>query len=105
MQIIVEREGYQFVGIRDSLRAVPILLSQKPALIFLDLIMPVANGYEVCAQIRRVSALKKTPVVILTGNDGVVDRIRANMVGATDFLSKPIDDTKVIKLLQSYCPL
>ena len=105
MKVILEREGYQFVAIRDSLRAVSILLNQKPALIFLDLVMPVANGYEVCAQIRRVSALKKTPVVILTGNDGVVDRIRANMVGATDFLSKPIDDKKVIKLLQQYCPI
>ena len=104
MKVILEREGYQFVAIRDSLRAVSILLNQKPALVFLDLVMPVANGYEVCAQIRRVSALKKTPVVILTGNDGVVDRIRANMVGATDFLSKPIDDKKVIKLLQQYCP-
>jgi serine/threonine-protein kinase len=105
MKALLETYGYRFVGIQDPLRAIPTLLSQKPGLVFLDLVMPVANGYEICSQIRRVSALKNTPVIILTGNDGVVDRIRANLVGATDFLSKPIDDKKLLKVLQQHCPL
>jgi chemotaxis family two-component system response regulator PixG len=41
-------------------------------------------------------------VTILTGNDGIVDRMRAKMVGATDFMSKPVDQQKVLDLLATY---
>jgi CheY-like chemotaxis protein len=85
-------------------KALPILLEHKPDLIFLDLVMPIANGYEICAQIRRVSAFKDTPVIILTSNDGIVDRVRAKMVGSSGFLAKPIEPDKVLATLQRYLP-
>lgn len=50
--------------------------------------MPVANGYEICAQLRRAKVLSETPVLILTGRDGAIDRVRANLAGATGFVSK-----------------
>ena len=81
------------------MQALPLLLQHKPDAIFLDLVMPVANGYEICAQIRRISLFKNTPVIILTGNDGIVDRVRAKIVGATDFLPKPILAQKVLAAL------
>jgi chemotaxis family two-component system response regulator PixG len=97
---ILTEAGYEFVGITDSVQALPILLEKRPKLIFLDLVMPVANGYEVCTQLRRISQFHDTPIVILTGNDGVVDRVRAKMVKASDFLSKPIDAEKVLTTIQ-----
>jgi two-component system, chemotaxis family, response regulator PixG len=100
MSEVLTKAGYRFMAIHDSFQALPTLLSQKPSLVFLDLVMPVANGYEICAQIRRVSALKNVPVVILTGNDGIVDRVRAKMVGASDFLSKPVESDKVLSVIQ-----
>jgi two-component system, chemotaxis family, response regulator PixG len=102
MQEILTKASYGFVSIEDSMQALPLLLEHKPDLIFLDLVMPVANGYEICAQIRRVSLFKDTPVIILTGNDGIVDRVRAKMVGATDFLAKPISEQKVLAALQKH---
>ena len=102
MSHILSQSGYRFVNIQDPVTALPILLEQKPDLIFLDLVMPVANGYEICAQIRRVSLFKDTPVIILTSNDGIVDRVRAKMVGSSGFLAKPIDAEKVISVLQKY---
>lgn len=102
---ILSSKGYQVVCIQDALAAVPALVENKPDLIFLDLVMPVANGYEICAQIRRISTLKGIPVVILTGNDGLVDRVRAKVVGATDFVSKPIDQSRIESLLTKYAPL
>jgi two-component system, chemotaxis family, response regulator PixG len=105
---ILERQikslGCQFIGIEDPVQALPLLLEHQPALIFLDLVMPIANGYEICAQIRKISKLKDTPVIILTGNDGIVDRVRAKLVGATDFLGKPVDQQQVEMVLQRYIP-
>ncbi|MBE9224624.1 response regulator [Phormidium sp. LEGE 05292] len=100
MEGIVSKAGYGFVSIKDSIQALPMLLEYKPDLIFLDLVMPVANGYEICAQIRRISTFKNIPVIIVTGNDGIVDRVRAKLVGASDFLSKPVGEQKVVAVLQ-----
>jgi two-component system, chemotaxis family, response regulator PixG len=91
--------GFRFIGIQDPLRAIPTVLSQKPALILLDLRMPNTNGYEICSQLRKLSAFTTIPIVILTGNDGVIDRVRAKMVGATDFISKSIDHEQLIAAL------
>lgn len=102
MSEIVEGLGYQYTNIPDPIQALPLLLEIQPKLIFLDLVMPIANGYEVCAQIRRISAFKNTPVVIVTGNDGIADRVRARLVGASGFLGKPIQQLKVAKVLKKH---
>lgn len=99
MEDILQKASYGFLSVKDSMQALPLLLQHKPDAIFLDLVMPVANGYEICAQIRRISIFKNTPVIILTGNDGIVDRVRAKIVGATDFLPKPILAQKVLAAL------
>lgn len=102
LERILTQAGYQFLGINDALRAIAILLARKPDLIFLDLVMPNANGYEICGQLRKMSFFKNTPIVILTGNDGIVDRVRAKMVGSTDFLGKPIEADVVLHTIRKY---
>lgn len=102
MEKILTRAGYKFLGINDALRAIAILLSQKPDLIFLDLIMPNANGYEICGQLRKLSFFRHTPIIILTGNDGIIDRMRAKMVGSSDFLSKPVDAEVVVNVIRKH---
>ncbi|MEM1425076.1 MAG: response regulator [Cyanobacteria bacterium P01_H01_bin.130] len=102
MTTLVSQAGYNIVCIQDSTQALTQLLEHKPQLVFLDLIMPVANGYEICTQIRRIAAFKDIPIIILTGSDGIIDRVRAKVVGATDFVSKPIDPDKIRALLNRY---
>ncbi|MGD1849480.1 MAG: response regulator [Cyanophyceae cyanobacterium] len=102
MDRILAGMGCRSVGIREPILALPTLLNAQPDLIFLDLIMPVVTGYELCAQIRRASALKEVPVVVLTSNDGAFDRVRANLAGATDFMSKPVDILRVVSILKKY---
>lgn len=99
---ILTKAGYRYINQQDSVLALPMLLEHKPSLIFLDLVMPIANGYEICAQIRRTSLFKDTPVIIFTGNDGIVDRVRAKIVRSTEFLTKPIDQNKVLSVVQKY---
>ncbi len=102
MEQILTSNGYQFVAIQDSLRAIAGLLTRKPDVIFLDLVMPNTNGYEICSQLRKVSAFRTTPIIILTGNDGIIDRVRAKIVGASDFLSKPVDAETVLSITHKY---
>jgi two-component system, chemotaxis family, response regulator PixG len=100
-QILVPN-GFRFVKIQDPLQALPILIEHKPDLVFLDLVMPVASGYEICAQLRRVSVFANTPIIILTGSDGLLDRVRAKVVGSTDFISKPVVADKVMGVVRKY---
>ncbi|MEA5620363.1 response regulator [Cronbergia sp. UHCC 0137] len=100
-QIFTSR-GMKFIGINDPLQAIPTLISNPPDLIFLDLLMPVVNGYEVCSQLRRTSVLVNTPVVILTGSDGAFDKVRAKVFGATEFINKPINPDQVTAMVDKY---
>jgi two-component system, chemotaxis family, response regulator PixG len=102
LEQIFQQEGYQFISVMDSLKAIPIVIAKKPQLIFLDLVMPNANGYEICSRLRKISTFADTPIVILTGNDGVIDRVRAKVVGATDFLTKPVESELVLAVAEKY---
>jgi chemotaxis family two-component system response regulator PixG len=102
MEGLLTAAGYRFIGVEDGMRAFGTLLTYKPEVIFLDLVMPNTNGYEICTQLRKVSCFRNTPIVILTGNDGIVDRVRAKLIGASDFLSKPIDAGTVLSVIRKH---
>ena len=102
MQRILEPMGFEVLTITEPLQSVSILLQRKPDLIFLDLIMPNTNGYELCTFLRKTTTFQEIPIVILTGRDGVIDRVRAKMAGSSDFLSKPPDPTKVLQILRKF---
>ncbi len=100
-KIIIDN-GFKFIHIQDSTQALLTLIDKQPDLIFLDLMMPFTNGYEICAQLRKISAFTNTPIIILTGSDGVFDRARAKAVGSTDFLNKPIVADQVMSMISKY---
>lgn len=102
MERILTGANYQFLGINDPLRAIAMLMARKPELIFLDLVMPNANGYEICSQLRKLTIFRNTPIVILTGNDGIIDRVRAKMVGSSDFISKPVNADMVLNTIRKH---
>jgi two-component system, chemotaxis family, response regulator PixG len=102
LERILNAHGYRHYGVQDPLKIMPSLIRNKPDFIFLDLLMPITNGYEVCEQIRKTPSLKDIPVIILTGKDGLIDRMRSKMVGATGFLGKPVESESVLKMLEKY---
>jgi two-component system, chemotaxis family, response regulator PixG len=102
LEDILTTNGYRSFGVQDPLKIMLSLIKNKPDFIFLDLLMPITNGYEVCEQIRKTPSLKNIPVVILTGKDGLIDRMRAKMVGADGFLSKPIQTKPVLKAIDKH---
>ncbi|MGK7876645.1 MAG: response regulator [Xenococcaceae cyanobacterium] len=91
MEKILTAAGYQFLGVNDALEAIALFLAHLPDLIFIDMMMPNPNGYEICDQLRKLPIFRDTPIIILTENEGIIDRVRAKMVGCSDFMKKPVD--------------
>lgn len=100
LEHIVTYTKNHWTGISNPLEALPILLENPPDLIFLDLMMPVMNGYELCGKIRKVNTLKTVPIIILSGN--LISKVRGKLMGATEFLEKPIITHKVVNLIHYY---
>ncbi len=102
LEQILQPAGYRFVGVQDSVGALSAILKNKPDLIFLDLIMPLVYGNEICTQIRRAPAFRNIPIIMLSSNARMLDRLQARGAGATDFMSKPIEAKKVLELLNKH---
>jgi len=73
LERLLTEYGYRSYGVQDPLRILPSLIRNKPDFIFLDLLILITNGYEVCGQIRKTPSLKYIPVIILTGKDGSIE--------------------------------
>lgn len=72
-----------------------MLLAQKPYdIIFLDIVLPGADGYEICKIIRRDQENKRIPVVMLTSKSSPFDRIRGSLAGCSSYLTKPVEYAK-----------
>lgn len=99
---ILQPAGYDTIAIQDPMQGVAILSEKKPDFIFLDLVMPQTNGYNLCNFLRQSNLFRETPIVILTSQDGLIDRTRAKLNGASDFLSKPPEAEKVLQMVEKY---
>ena len=99
---IVSMAGYRFLAVNDPQDAAQVLMSCQPDLIFLDVVMPKVNGYDLCAQLRRYPEFAQTPIIFLTSSSGVVDRLRAKMVGSSDFLRKTVDADELVQKIEEY---
>ena len=100
VRMTLEAGGYRVLSITDPTTALKKLSQHQPAVIFLDINMPNLNGYDLCSLLRKSQRFKDIPIVMLTGRDGMIDRVRAKLVGATDYLTKPCDPNKLIALTQ-----
>jgi twitching motility two-component system response regulator PilG len=94
--------GYQVHTIANPVKAIADLYKLMPDLILMDIAMPKMDGYELCAMIRKSGAFHKTPVVMLTGKDGFIDRVRARMAGATEYLTKPFGEQDLLAIVDKY---
>lgn len=99
---IFEPAGYRVLSIQNPFEGLGTLSQCNPALIFLDLAMPDVNGYDLCTFLRKTSRFDATPIIILTSQDGLVDRTRAKLVGASDFVSKQAGPQVLLNLVHQY---
>lgn len=102
VEIILREQGYEATAIGNPLKALSLVFQLKPDLILCDIAMPELNGYEICAMLRNSTAFRQTPIVMLTGIDGFIDRLKARMVRATNYLTKPFGDAELLTLVETY---
>ena len=95
----LEDENFSVVAINDPLKAIMSIIRHKPDLILLDLNMEGIDGYELCRIIRNNSMFKSTPIIMVTGNKGLLDKVRARLVGASGYLTKPFTRTDLLKIV------
>jgi chemotaxis family two-component system response regulator PixG len=102
LEQILLQGGYRVLKIQDAMQGVGLLAKHKPALIFMDVLMPKTNGFALCSFLRKTPAFRETPIVFLTGKDSIIDRTRAKLTGASDFLSKPSNPEQVLQVVDKY---
>lgn len=86
LELELKYEGYKVDTQLDGRKGLEVALEKNYDLILLDLMLPGLNGLEVC---RRLRATKKTPIIMLTARDSIMDRVTGLDSGADDYLPKP----------------
>lgn len=74
-------------------RALELLAERQYDMVFLDVILPGADGYQVCKEIRKSPRTRQTPVIMLTSKSSPFDKVRGSLVGCSAYLTKPVDYT------------
>lgn len=102
ISVSLERKGYRVVTAEDGMQALVKLAEHMPSLVLLDITMPKMDGYEVCKVIKRNQTLKHVPVLMLSGKDGIFDKLKGRIAGATDYIAKPFDIAMLLHALDRH---
>jgi twitching motility two-component system response regulator PilG len=93
---------FSVLMIDDPVKALMQIIRNKPDLILLDVTMPNLDGYELCSLLRRHPEFKHTPIIMVTGNTGFIDRAKAKLVRASGYLTKPFGQSDLLKIIFKY---
>ncbi|NET27495.1 response regulator [Okeania sp. SIO1I7] len=99
---ILKPLGYEILHIQNPIKGLALLEEYKPDFIFLDLIMPKVSGYTICEFLRKTTTFKSIPIVFLSTQDSIIDRTRARIVGANDYLCKCSCPEKIVEVVEKY---
>ena len=98
---LLTREGYTVETVSNGEEALARVRELRPPLVFLDIMMPRMNGYEVCAQIKQDPALADTYVIMLSAKGQQVDRERGLLGGADEYMTKPFSPREIAQRVRS----
>jgi len=87
---MLDDTGLSLDEAQDGREAVALCAKAPYALVLMDLLMPVMTGLEATVLIRQLPRMARTPILALTGNSNVTDRIQCLEAGMSDFITKPI---------------
>ena len=96
LTFVLSKEGYDVSSAADGEDAMTKIRQSKPNLVFLDVMMPKKNGYEVCQDVKSDSGLSDIHIIMLTAKGQEADREKGLSVGADEFMTKPFSPIMVI---------
>lgn len=91
-----EDDGVELLFASDGAAALQTIRDERPDLVYLDVMMPAMNGFDVCRAVRSEAAIAETHIVILTAKGQEFDRRQGADVGADVFMTKPFDPSAVV---------
>ncbi len=103
IRVLLERMGHEVTVAHDGIEAVEATQEQHFDLIFMDMQMPRMNGYEAAGQLKQNGL--DTPIIALTAHAMNGDRRKCMHAGCDDYLSKPIDNQRLLQILNKYLPV
>ena len=101
--ITLEKQGHRVITASDGMEALAKINEQIPDLIFLDVTMPRIDGYQLCKLIKKNQDTRHVPVVMLSGKDGLFDKMRGRMAGSTRYLTKPFEPQVLLQVVDEHC--
>jgi two-component system alkaline phosphatase synthesis response regulator PhoP len=100
-----EHEDIEILTASNGEEALQIITSDRPALVYLDIMMPRMDGFDVCKTVKSELDMPDIYIVMLTAMGQEIDRQRAREVGADLYLTKPFDPDKVLKIAKDVLDL
>jgi CheY-like chemotaxis protein len=101
-EILERRTKYQCVTASDGLEAVEKAQQERPDLILMDVVMPRMNGFDACKRMREQPSTREIPIVLVTtrGEESYMEA--GYQSGCNDYITKPVNGTELVALIQSY---
>ena len=98
LEELEEDFGIDILSAQNGEEGLALIKSQKPDVVFLDIMMPKLNGYEVCQRVKDDPAITDIGIVLLTAKGQEVDRRQGLELGASRYMTKPFDPDEVLKV-------
>ncbi len=95
-EVFLRQGGYDVMLAEDGFAALSKIGIQRPDLVFCDVLMPRLDGYQTCTIIKQSAEYSNIPVVMLSSKDGVFDKARGKIAGASSYLTKPFDKSDIL---------
>lgn len=102
LRYVLEQHGYRVSTAGNGREAMDLLANHQPNLVISDILMPEADGYEVCRFVRQHRDLQNVPVILLTALSDPVDVMRALECGADNFLMKPFEENQLLERVRLF---
>jgi two-component system cell cycle response regulator DivK len=99
---ILKSKGYDVIEAEDGLQGIAIAARERPDLILMDINIPGIDGMEATSRLKSSPDLSHIPIIALTANAMRGDRERIMAAGCDDYMQKPIDNAKLIEVIQRY---
>ena len=96
LTFVLRRDNYRVLEARNGEEALAAIREHKPDLVFLDVMMPKLNGFQVTEQVRADRSLDGVKIILLTAKGQECDREVGKIAGANDYLTKPFSPSRIL---------